>query len=126
MFSGTADLSSNCVTSFSLRSARRTSRSSLLALIFLFLATEAYSHIYTNLATLTLEIGRFPTWWLVQGEDGAFDGVATDGGTNHDGSAYRVTSDGALTAIYFFTGSPTDASAPYGLTSGAEGILYGV
>jgi len=67
----------------------------------------------------------FPVGELVQGPDGAFYGVATQGGFNYGmGGIFRVTAAGELSVVTEFDG--TYGYYPLaGLTKGADGNLYG-
>jgi uncharacterized repeat protein (TIGR03803 family) len=61
----------------------------------------------------------------VQGSDGNFYGVLTNGGAGF-GSVYKVTSSGNLTLLYNFQGAG-DGGNPLGpLVEGADGNFYGV
>jgi uncharacterized repeat protein (TIGR03803 family) len=58
---------------------------------------------------------RLPHRWanpnagLVQGSDGNFYGTTTSrGGTNHNGTVFRISPSGTYTSLYSFAGSPTD------------------
>jgi uncharacterized repeat protein (TIGR03803 family) len=65
---------------------------------------------------------------LVQGRDGNLYGTANNGGTQANGSVFKITRSGVLTTLYNFCSQPTcsDGSAPAGgLVVGAEGNLYG-
>lgn len=62
---------------------------------------------------------------LVQGTDGNFYGVTAGGGTNPNGSVFKITPSGTLTVLHAFAG--TDGSAPYGgLIQASDGNYYGV
>jgi uncharacterized repeat protein (TIGR03803 family) len=68
-----------------------------------------------------------PYTGLVQGSDGNFYGVTYDGGTNDEGAAYEITTNGAFTVLYSFGpylgGYPEN---PYGpLVQGSDGSFYG-
>jgi uncharacterized repeat protein (TIGR03803 family) len=67
--------------------------------------------------------GGMPSSALVQGADGNFYGTTQYGGTNGDGTVFRMTTNGTLTTLFSF-----DAfnAYPYGsLVQGADGNFYG-
>jgi uncharacterized repeat protein (TIGR03803 family) len=63
---------------------------------------------------------------LIQANDGALYGTTYLGGTNNDGSVYKITTNGNTYAeLYAFTGFP-DGAVPYaGVIQGNDGMLYG-
>jgi uncharacterized repeat protein (TIGR03803 family) len=62
---------------------------------------------------------------LATASDGALYGTTAGGGTNHNGSVFRITTNGLLNTIYSFTGS-YDGCTPYGgLVQAGDGSLYG-
>jgi uncharacterized repeat protein (TIGR03803 family) len=62
---------------------------------------------------------------LVQGSDGYFYGTTLNGGANSDGAVFKISTSGALTNLYSFTGG-TDGSSPQaGLVQGSDGYFYG-
>ena len=52
---------------------------------------------------------------LVQGWDGNFYGTSSDGGTNGDGTVFKVTPDGVLTTLYNFCSQPAGGPPLRGL-----------
>jgi uncharacterized repeat protein (TIGR03803 family) len=69
--------------------------------------------------------GANPPAGLVQGPDGNFYGTAYQGGAYSYGCVYRMTSLGAVTPIYAFTGA-SDGAYPYaGLFLGRDGSFNG-
>jgi uncharacterized repeat protein (TIGR03803 family) len=78
--------------------------------------------------------GGFPYAGLVQGSDGNFYGTTYTGGaaTNQYGAGiagfgtvFRISTNGALTTLYLFTGG-NDGGFPYaGLVQGSDGSFYG-
>ncbi len=69
--------------------------------------------------------GGIPIAGLVQGADGNMYGVTFQGGAFGFGTAFRITTAGALTTIYHFTGG-SDGGNPWGgLFLTADGNLYG-
>jgi len=70
--------------------------------------------------------GDEPYGSLVQGTDGNFYGMTEDGGTQGDGTVFKITAAGVETALWTF-GSGTDGSEPYGaLVQGTDGNFYGM
>lgn len=69
--------------------------------------------------------GANPAAGLVQASDGILYGTTMNGGTNNDGVVFRITTSGALTPLYSFTGG-NDGSVPVaGLVQLSDGYLYG-
>jgi uncharacterized repeat protein (TIGR03803 family) len=63
---------------------------------------------------------------LIKGSDGAFYGTTQDGGAHSEGTAFRVTSAGALTFLHSFSGT-VDGEYPVGnLIEGNDHNFYGV
>jgi uncharacterized repeat protein (TIGR03803 family) len=61
---------------------------------------------------------------LVQGADGNFYGTTYLGGSNDDGTVFKMSPKGALTTLHSFGG--TDGSQPLaGLAEGSDGDFYG-
>jgi uncharacterized repeat protein (TIGR03803 family) len=69
--------------------------------------------------------GATPTAALVQAADGNFYGTADNGGTNGDGTVFRITSDGVLTPLYSFTNGVDGAIPTAGLVQASDGNFYG-
>jgi uncharacterized repeat protein (TIGR03803 family) len=74
--------------------------------------------------------GSFPAAPLLQGSDGNFYGISSNGGTGQAGTIFRVTPSGTLTTLYEFYGLGTPAQYPSetvlgGLIEGADGNFYG-
>jgi uncharacterized repeat protein (TIGR03803 family) len=70
--------------------------------------------------------GSGPEAGLVQGRDSNFYGTTTGGGTNGgNGTVFKISTNGALTSLYSFTGT-NDGARPYaGLVQGNDGSFYG-
>ncbi len=69
--------------------------------------------------------GANPYGGLVQGSDGNFYGTTGYGGTNNAGTVFKISTTGALSSLYSFTGG-NDGSGPVaGLVQGRDGYLYG-
>lgn len=78
-------------------------------------------HTFTNGSD-----GAYPTGGLVQGADGQFYGTAGSGGTNGDGTVFKITAGGVLRTIYSFKGALDGEGPSATLTSGNDGNFYGV
>ena len=69
--------------------------------------------------------GAIPVAGLIQGVDGNFYGTAYEGGADGYGTVFEITSSGAFTTLYTFTGG-NDGGYPWGgLVQAADGNLYG-
>ncbi len=69
--------------------------------------------------------GSYPSAGLIEGSDGSFYGTAILGGTNNHGSVFKISSAGALTPLYSFTGGLDGATPESQLVQGAPGVFYG-
>ena len=69
--------------------------------------------------------GANPVAGLVQGSDGYFYGTTSDGGTNDSGTVFKISTNGALTSLYSFTGGNDGASPHAALVQGSDGYFYG-
>ena len=69
--------------------------------------------------------GANPESGLVQGSDGNFYGTTFGGGTNGNGTVFKIGSNGALTSLYSFTGGKDGANPRAGLLQGNDGDFYG-
>jgi uncharacterized repeat protein (TIGR03803 family) len=70
--------------------------------------------------------GVDPYGSLIQGTDGNFYGMTYGGGTNGNGTVFKITPAGAETVLYSF-GNGIDAQEPYGaLVQGSDGDFYGM
>jgi uncharacterized repeat protein (TIGR03803 family) len=69
--------------------------------------------------------GGYPYGGLVQGADGNLYGTTSSGGAAGVGTIFQMTSSGALTTIYSFTGG-ADGAYPYaGLIQAGDGTFFG-
>jgi uncharacterized repeat protein (TIGR03803 family) len=66
-----------------------------------------------------------PQTGLVQGSDGSFYGTTSAGGTNGDGTVFKIGTTGALTALHSFTGGEDGGNPESGLVQGSDGYFYG-
>jgi uncharacterized repeat protein (TIGR03803 family) len=83
---------------------------------------------FTNLVTFDITNGAYPYGTLVQGLDGTFYGITSEGGRQRCsggcGTVFKVTPDGVLTIVHSFVG--TDGGYPVtGLVMAASGNFYG-
>lgn len=71
--------------------------------------------------------GANPEGALVQGSDGYFYGTTFNGGPSNYGTIFKISSTGAYTSLYSFTGG-IDGSRPQlsGLVEGPDGDFYGL
>lgn len=69
--------------------------------------------------------GAIPIAGLIQGVDGNFYGVTYLGGAHGYGTVFKITTSGALTVLYAFTGGSDGANPWGGLMQARDGNLYG-
>lgn len=94
-----------------------------LFLLYTAAALTATAQTYTILASFNYTNGQKPAS-VTQGFDGNFYGTTTWGGTNQDGTVFRVTPAGALAVLHNF--DLTDGTQPGAtLVQGTDGNLYG-
>jgi len=67
--------------------------------------------------------GSYPVQPPIVGTDGNLYGTTYYGGTNDDGTIYKMTPQGTLTTLYTFQGY--DGIGPRGLLFETNGVLYG-
>src|SRR3984957_13100872 len=104
-------------------------------LLWAALAIAAPAQTFTNLGDLDGSDGAFPQQnALIQGTDGNFYGTTLDGGAFGHGTAfgqgtvYKVTSDGTVSALYVFCSLDqcADGAQPTSsLVLGGDGNFYG-
>src|ERR1017187_961204 len=70
--------------------------------------------------------GGLPQSELVRGNDGLFYGTTGEGGTHNTGTVFKITTAGALTTIYNFTGGPDGCNPRAGVIQGSDGLFYGM
>ena len=61
----------------------------------------------------------------MQASDGNLYGTTADGGTNGDGTVFRITTNGVLTPLYSFTGGHDGTFPEATLVQASDGNLYG-
>jgi len=87
------------------------------------LAGGARGGVLTNL--VSFNISNSPSAGLVSASDGTLYGTTQRGGTNNDGTVFRISTNGAFATLYSFTGG-NDGANPYAaLILGRDGNLYG-
>jgi uncharacterized repeat protein (TIGR03803 family) len=98
-----------------------------IALLLAALGAQA-GMVFTNLHSfLDFHDGINPVAPLVQGSDGNFYGTTYFGGTHGgNGTVFEISTNGALTSLYSFTGGDDGANPPAGLLPVGDGIFYGV
>jgi uncharacterized repeat protein (TIGR03803 family) len=64
-------------------------------------------------------------WEMVAASDGNFYGTTLLGGAHASGSVFRLTTSGAFTTLYSFTGGADGQTPTYGLSDGGDGFFYG-
>lgn len=70
--------------------------------------------------------GANPNEGLVRGDDGNLYGTTQYGGTNFQGTVFRITPTGVLTTLHSFGNDGSDGYYPAAeLVKGADGFLYG-
>jgi uncharacterized repeat protein (TIGR03803 family) len=87
-------------------------------------ATE--STVFSNLYSFTnSSVGYGPQAGLVQASDGNLYGTTYSGGAHFAGTVFKITTNGALTPLYSFTGGNDGTEPKAGLIQGSDGNLYG-
>src|SRR5579862_6347177 len=66
-----------------------------------------------------------PVAGLVQGSDGNFYGTTYQGGASGNGNVFQISSNGAYTNLYSFSGGNDGANPVAGLVQGNDGNFYG-
>jgi uncharacterized repeat protein (TIGR03803 family) len=70
--------------------------------------------------------GAYPYAALAQGSDGNFYGTTDQGGTNGWGTVFQITTNGAFTSLYSFTGGSDGYYPSAALVQGSDGAFYGI
>lgn len=84
--------------------------------------------LYNFCAMPPCQDGGSPYSNAILATDGNFYGTTFNGGTNHGGTVFKITPDGALTTLYNFCSLSgcADGQYPYGaLVQGVDGKFYG-
>jgi uncharacterized repeat protein (TIGR03803 family) len=84
--------------------------------------------VLTSLHSFTGDDGLYPYAGLVKGSDGYFYGTTIQtyiGGSYGFGTVFKISTNGALTSLYFFTGGNNGGNPYAGLVQGNDGNLYG-
>jgi len=82
-------------------------------------------HQFVNLVT----DGAGPNGILTQGRDGNFYGTTSGGGTNNNGTVFKITAEGTLTTIWHFGSLSNNMDGKWplaGLVQGSDGSFYGM
>ena len=69
--------------------------------------------------------GANPATALVQGRDGGFYGSTASGGSNNEGTIFRITPDGEFASLYSFTNKAQFENPSSALALGKDGKFYG-
>jgi uncharacterized repeat protein (TIGR03803 family) len=96
-----------------------------LSLFSLMCLAAASAQTYNVLLNFDGTNGNSPDW-LVQGLDGDLYGTTMLGGSQRDGTIFRVTTSGQLTTLYNFAGSGAGSQPYFGLVLDSNGNFYSV
>jgi uncharacterized repeat protein (TIGR03803 family) len=91
--------------------------------VFRITSAGKLTTLYSFCAQTNCPDGANPSTGLVQATDGNFYGTTGDGGTNGDGTIFKLTATGTLTTLHTFVGS--DGYSPNALAQFTSGALYG-
>jgi uncharacterized repeat protein (TIGR03803 family) len=98
----------------------------LLLLLILPVRVAQAAVVFTSLYSFTgTNDGANPAAALVQGTDGYFYGTTGGGGTNGSGTVFKISTNGALTTLYAFTGGSDGELPEAALVHGSDGNFYG-
>jgi uncharacterized repeat protein (TIGR03803 family) len=95
-------------------------------IIFVVCAATAIpspAQTFTTLFEFNFTNGMEPEGQLVQATDGNFYGTTSQGGTNNDGTVFKITPSGTLTTLHNFDN--TDGAYPGPLVQATDGNFYG-
>jgi len=82
--------------------------------------------VFTGLYSFTNATdGGYPYAGLLQASDGNFYGTTSSGGTNGNGTIFKLTPNGAFSTLYLFNGTNDGAVPRAGLIQARDGSLYG-
>jgi uncharacterized repeat protein (TIGR03803 family) len=79
---------------------------------------------FTSLYSFTGGNDGYSPNGLVQGSDGYFYGTTFNGGTNSDGTVFKISTSGALASLYSFTGANDGSNPQAALVQGSDGSFY--
>src|ERR1700675_2560578 len=91
-------------------------------------AATPSGQVLTTLVSFDGSDGAEPLSSLIEGADGNFYGTTYGGGTNGEGTVFKITPTGSLATLYSFCSqaSCADGELPYaGLVQGSDGNFYG-
>jgi uncharacterized repeat protein (TIGR03803 family) len=92
--------------------------------VFKISPNGAYTSLYSFGSVQDGLAGEWPMAGLVQGSDGYFYGTTHSGGIRY-GTVFKISTNGALTGLYSFTGFSDGAYPSAGLVQGSDGNFYG-
>jgi uncharacterized repeat protein (TIGR03803 family) len=107
------------------RRATRTAMLLLLLLLILPVLGAQGAVVFTTLYSFPAFPNVENPSGLMQGSDGNFYGTTEYGGTNGAGTVFKISTNGALTTLYSFTGGNDGANPQAGLVQGRDGNFYG-
>lgn len=95
--------------------------------VFKITPSGTLTTIYSFCSQTNCSDGTVPYGGLVQGTDGNFYGTtSTGGGSNDNGTVFRMTPSGVLTTLHSFQSSENDGADPEAtLTEATDGQFYG-
>lgn len=91
--------------------------------VFKITTSGTLTTLYSFCAETNCADGSHPQTGLVQAINGDLYGTTSNGGTNNNGTIFKITPAGALTTLYKFNSS--DGIAPNTLLRATNGYLYG-
>ena len=95
-----------------------------VGIVFKITAAGSLTIVHTFCTQSGCPDGANPQAGLVQGSDGNLYGTAVGGGTNGEGTVFKITTSGTLTTLHSF--AITDGAAPSGtLVQASDGNFYG-
>ncbi len=97
--------------------------------VFAITSSGVLTTIYSFCPPNNCTDGAHPTGALIQATDGNLYGTTQSAARSQSqlfGTAFKITTGGALTTLHRFAGSPTDGAYPYAaLVQATDGKLYG-
>jgi uncharacterized repeat protein (TIGR03803 family) len=90
-------------------------------------AQVTFTTLYSFCSQPNCTDGAYPFGLVVQTANGNLYGTTYEGGTNGDGTVFKITPGGTLTTLYSFcsAGGCADGELPYGVALATDGNLYG-